>query len=219
VAAFDVARFDEMPGTEVEGGRVRFDVRRHFGIGSFGTSAMRSTEGGMLVREHHEAEFSIGQSGQEELYVVVSGHATFTVNGEQVDAPSGTMVFVRDPAAIRSATAEEPGTTVFMIGGKPGEAFFAVPAEVDEGMTAYNARDFETAIENFEQALEKGLQRDAGVLFNIACCQALLGRTDAAIDWLEQAIRADDQARELARTDEDLDSLREDPRFVALVGR
>lgn len=219
MASYEVARFDETSGTEVEGGRVRFDVRRELGINSFGSSAMRSTDGGMLVREHHEAEFSIGQSGQEELYVVVSGHATFTVNGEEIDAPAGTMVFVRDPAAVRSAEAKEPGTTVFMVGGKPGEAFFAVPREVDDGMTAYNARDFETAIENFERALENGLQRDTGVLYNIACCEALRGQPDAAIERLEAAIRADDQARELAQTDEDFDSLREDPRFVALLGK
>jgi hypothetical protein len=217
MAAYGVARFDETSGTEVEGGRVRFDVRRELGITSFGSSAMRSVEGGMLVREHHESEFSIGQSGQEELYVIVAGHATFTVNGEEIDAPSGTMVFVRDPAAIRSAEAKEPGTTVFMVGGKPGEAFFAVPSEVDEGMTAYNARDFEKAIELFERALDKGLQRDAGVLFNIACCEALLGRTDAAIERLEAAVAADPQAAELARTDTDLDSLREDSRFAALI--
>jgi hypothetical protein len=56
------------------------------------------------------------------------------------------------------------------------------------------------------------------VLFNIACCEALLGRTDAAIERLEAAVQADDRARELARTDSDLDSLREDPRFAELVG-
>ena len=32
---------------------------------------------------------------------VVSGHAVFTVDGQDVDAPVGTLVFVRDPAVIR----------------------------------------------------------------------------------------------------------------------
>jgi hypothetical protein len=56
------------------------------------------------------------------------------------------------------------------------------------------------------------------VLFNIACCEALRGRTDAAIERLEAAVQADDRARELARTDSDLDSLRGDHRFAKLVG-
>ena len=49
-----------------------------------------------------------------------SGRATFTVNGDEIDAPAGTFVFVRDPAAKRTAIAEEAGTTVVIVGGKPG---------------------------------------------------------------------------------------------------
>jgi hypothetical protein len=59
---------------------------------------------------------------------------------------------------------------------------------------------------------------NAGVLFNIACCEALRGRTDAAIERLDAAVQADDRARELARTDSDLDSLRGDHRSAAIVG-
>ena len=86
--SFDVASLDEMAGNEIDG-RVRLDVRRHFGIKAFGTSAVRSIDGGVVIREHDETGFRIGQSDQEELYVVVAGRATFTVDGEQVDAPSG----------------------------------------------------------------------------------------------------------------------------------
>jgi tetratricopeptide (TPR) repeat protein len=216
--AFDVISLDEMSGTEVDGGRVRLDVRRHFGIGAFGTSAVRSIEGGVLIREHDETGFQIGQSGQEELYVVVAGRATFTVDGEQVNAPAGTVVFVRDPAAKRSAVAEEPGTTVLAIGGKPGEAFFPLPPEVAQAFEAYGSGDYEKSIEIYEGLLREQLPLNAGVLFNIACCEALRGRTDAAIERLEAAVQADDRARELARTDSDLDSLRGDHRFAKLVG-
>jgi tetratricopeptide (TPR) repeat protein len=216
--AFDVVSLGEMFGSEVDGGRVRLDVRRHLGIGAFGASAVRSLEGGMLVRDHDEIGFQIGQSGQEELYVVVAGRATFTVNGEQVDAPAGTVVFVGDPAAKRSAVAEEPGTTVLAIGGKPGEAFRPLPTEAGHAFEAYGAGDYEKSIEIYEGLLRERLPNNAGVLFNIACCEALLGRTDAAIERLEAAVQADDRARELARTDSDLDSLREDPRFAELVG-
>lgn len=215
--AFDVATLDGMPGTE-DGGRVRMDVRRHFGIRAFGTSAYRSIEGGDLIREHDEAGFRIGQSGQEELYVVVAGRAAFTVNGERVEAPSGSVVFLRDPAARRGAVAEEPGTTVLAIGGKPGEAFYPLPTEVSEASAAYNAGDFESAIGIYEGLLGAGFPNEAGILYNIACCEALLGRTDPAIERLLAAVQADERVRELARTDADLDSLREDSRFAELIG-
>lgn len=215
--AFDVISLDEMAGTEIDG-RVRMDVRHHFGIKAFGTSAVRSIDGGMVIREHDETGFRIGQSGQEELYVVVSGRATFTVDGEQVDAPSGTVVFVRDPAATRSAVAEEPGTTVLAIGGKPGEAFLALPPEATAAFQAFNRGDYEGSIVLYEKLLAEHLPENAAVLFNIACAEALLGRADAAIECLEAAVQADERARDAARTDSDLDSLRDDPRFVELIG-
>jgi hypothetical protein len=214
--AFDVASLDEMAGSEIDG-RVRLDVGHHFGIKAFGTSAVRSIDGGVVIREHDETGFRIGQSDQEELYVVVAGRATFTVDGEQVDAPSGTVVFVRDPAATRSAVAEEPGTTVLAIGGKPGEAFLPLPREATEAFQAFNRGEYERSIALYEKLLAEHLPGNAAVLFNIACAEALLGRTDAAIDRLEAAVRADERARELARTDSDLDSLRDDPHFAELI--
>lgn len=215
--AFDVASLGEMAGNEIDG-RVRLDVRRHFGIRAFGTSAVRSIDGGVVIREHDETGFRIGQDGQEELYVVVSGRATFTVDGQEVDAPSGTLVFVRDPAATRSAVAEEPGTTVLAIGGKPGEAFLPLPPEATAAFQAFNRGEYESSIALYDTLLAEHLPGNAGVLFNIACAEALLGRTDAAIEQLKAAVEADERARELARTDSDLDSLRGDPRFGKLIG-
>jgi hypothetical protein len=53
----------------------------------------------------------------------MSDHAAFTVDGEDIDAPAGTLVFVRDPALIRSARATADGTTILAIGGRPGAPF------------------------------------------------------------------------------------------------
>ena len=53
---------------------------------------------------------------QEELYIVLSGHATFTVGGDEVDAPAGTLVYVRDPKAERVAFAKQDGTVVLSLG-------------------------------------------------------------------------------------------------------
>jgi tetratricopeptide (TPR) repeat protein len=214
--AFEVGNLQELQGDENDV-RVQVDVRRHFDIRAFGISAYRSVTTGQLVSEHDEAGFRMGLSGQEELYVVVSGRATFTVNGESVDAPAGSVVFVGDPAATRGAVAEEPGTTVVAIGGKAGEAFLPLTEEFGTAFDAYNAKDYERSLELYRALLEGDFPRKAGILFNIACNEALLGRTDAAIGHLREAIEADPQAAELARTDSDFDSIRDDPRFAALT--
>lgn len=214
--AFRVANLTDLEGDENDG-RVRMDIRRHFGIQAFGTSAYRSIEGGRLVGEHDEAGFRIGQTGQEELYVVVAGRATFTVNGEQLDAPAGSVVFVGDPAAKRSALADEPGTIVLAIGGKAGEAFAPLSEEFAIAFDAYGAKEYERSIELYRELLDSGFPRPAGILYNIACNEALLGRTEEAIEHLRQAVEADPGAAELARTDSDLDPIREDPRFAELT--
>ena len=213
---FEVGRLQDLEGTESDG-RVQINVRRHFGIQAFGTSAYRA-DSGKLISEHDETGFRIGQSHQEELYVVVTGRATFTVNGESIEAPGGTVVFVGDPAAKRGAVAEEPGTIVLAIGGKPGEAFFALPEEFSVAFEAYSNKDYERSIEIYRELLESGFPNRAGIVYNIACNEALLGRTDDAFEHLREAIGADPSAVELARTDSDLDPIRADPRFAELIG-
>jgi hypothetical protein len=94
-------------------------VRIHFGIGSFGIGAYTAEAAGdEFTSEHDELD-----TRHEELFYVASGSARFTVQGESVDAPAGTFLYVRDPALRRGATALEPGTTLLAIGGEPGKAF------------------------------------------------------------------------------------------------
>ncbi len=96
-------------------------VRHTLGIGAFGVNAWVARDAGdELIEEHDE----LGEDGgQEELYFVSAGHAAFTVGGERVDAPAGTLVAVRDPAIVRAAVAAEPGTVVLVVGGVRGTAF------------------------------------------------------------------------------------------------
>ena len=55
--------------------------------------------------------------GHQELFAVMTGHAVFTVDGEEIDAPAGTIVFVRDPALLRPrAIADDTA----MVGGPAG---------------------------------------------------------------------------------------------------
>jgi len=58
---------------------------------------------------------------------------------------------------------------------------------------------------------------DSGVLYNSACVYALGGRTDEAIKLLDKAIDNGFGHREWLENDTDLDSLRADPRFEALL--
>jgi hypothetical protein len=103
-------------------------VRRHFGIGAFGTSAyVARAPGEYVVPEHNEVEGS--GTRHEELFFVATGHATFRVAGEEIDAPAGTFVFVRDPSITRAAVAREAGTTVVAVGGEPGVAYTVSPWE------------------------------------------------------------------------------------------
>ncbi len=59
-------------------------------------------------------------NGHQELYAVMTGHAVFTVDGEEIDAPAGTIVFVRDPALLRAARATADSTAIFMVGAPAG---------------------------------------------------------------------------------------------------
>jgi hypothetical protein len=94
-------------------------IRHHFGIETFGINAWRGTNGDEVIKRHNEQE-----SGAPELYIVMSGHATFEVSGEEIDAPSGTCVWVDDAAAERAAFAKTDGTVVLSIAaGAKGEAF------------------------------------------------------------------------------------------------
>jgi hypothetical protein len=99
-------------------------VRRHFDIRSFGVNGITGNAGDELVEPHHERdEESNLTDGHEELFAVMSGHAVFTVDGEDIDAPAGTLVFVRDPSLVRSARATADGTAILAVGGRPGLPF------------------------------------------------------------------------------------------------
>ena len=99
-------------------------VRRHFDIRAFGVNGITGNAGDEMVEPHHESDDEVNRTdGHEELFAVMSGHAVFTVDGETVDAPAGTLVFVRDPALIRSAVAKADGTAILAVGAPAGAAY------------------------------------------------------------------------------------------------
>jgi hypothetical protein len=99
-------------------------VRRHFDVRAFGVNGITGNAGDEMVEPHDEPDDEANLTdGHEELFAVTSGHAVFRVDGEDIDAPAGTLVFVRDPALVRSARATVDGTTILAIGGRPGRPF------------------------------------------------------------------------------------------------
>jgi mannose-6-phosphate isomerase-like protein (cupin superfamily) len=213
---YGVARIDELDSYPIQGqqGLTWRPVRRRFDIRSFGVNAYTAAEAGQRVVEEHRE-----QDGHEELYVVLAGRATFTVEGEEHDAPAGTLVHC-PPGTLRSAFAAEPQTTVLGIGAKPGVVFepsgwewvFAGISLLDQGDEAGARAELQAGIEANPDAWQG--------YFNLACIEARLGNEDAALRELERAAERDQQAvAKFAPDDEDFASLKSNPRFLAITGQ
>jgi uncharacterized cupin superfamily protein len=121
-AGYHVIRIDDVPDPDADKAPGAADwhaLRIHFGISSFGVNAYTQAEPGKpVIGKHSESD-----TQHEELYYVARGHATFTIESEEIDAPEGTLVYVPDPGAMRSAVAHVAGTTVIGLGGTPGEVY------------------------------------------------------------------------------------------------
>ena len=184
-------------------------VREHLGIQGLAINAYTPCEDGTLINEHDEAG-----SGQEELYIVLEGKATFEVDGETIDAPPGTLVFV-GPESQRKATGEG---TVLAVGATPGEAYQGInwgeawPLH-SESMTAYSEQRYADALAAVRAALER-MPDHAGLNYNYACFATLAGeRGDDTFAHLRRSVELFPRFREDARRDDDFAAIRDDPRF------
>ncbi len=209
---FSVIRLDEVDGYADEGKPRWHMIRSALGIESFGVNAWRATEAGQAIIGEHD-ELGQGAGRHEELYLVLSGRATFTIDGEVVPAPSGTIVFVKEPASKRSAVADEAGTTVLVIGGRPGAPFAVSPWEHSaEALRYWSTGDWQAAIDVLE-AQHQTDPRNANVLYNLACAESRDGRLDDALRHLGRAVELEPSFAELARDDTDLEAIRDDESF------
>jgi tetratricopeptide (TPR) repeat protein len=194
-----LAGLESLPGP----GSLRWTpVRKHFGITAFGINAYTATEVGQDVVEEHDEE----RLGHEELYLVLAGRATFVLDGDEVDVPAGSAVFLRDPKVRRYARAEEAGTTVLALGGKPGrheisawEYFFAA--------YAYAEDDPERALAEIDAGLAQKPDHPA-LFYHRACLNAKAGRLEEARAELDRALELDPTLKTWADDDEDLAQLR-----------
>src|SRR5665647_551989 len=100
--AYTTAHIDDLP-VEIDDERPTTEwkpVRRFFGIGSFGTNLARATQPGDVLTYDHTEVVAAG-TRHEELFLIVSGHATYRVDGKEIDAPAGTFLYVPDPAPVQ----------------------------------------------------------------------------------------------------------------------
>jgi tetratricopeptide (TPR) repeat protein len=212
---YSVARLEEID--ELDDGREPFrPVRHHFGITSFGATAWTARAAGdRIINEHDESEPDSG----DELYLVMRGTAVFELDGDRVNASSGTFVFV-PPGVKRTAFAEEPGTTILALsGGAPGQVYEPDGWEVWAPLNPlYEAGDYAAAADGGRELLDAYPQYP-GLAYNVACCESLAGRAADAIEHLARAIEHAERFRSYAKEDSDFDPIRDEPAFKELIGR
>jgi quercetin dioxygenase-like cupin family protein len=209
---YEVANIDELEELPVQGGEfVWRPIRRRFGITAFGTNAYTARAGQRVVEEHFEKE------GHQEMYVVLRGRATFALGDDEVDAPAGTIVFVR-PGTKRGAIAAEDDTAVLAVGAQPGIVFEPSPWEDIFAANSYaDLGDLGRARKLVAEALAQHPDAWQG-FFNAACLEARVGDRERALDYFERSAALEpEKTREFAKTDSDFDSIRNEPRFLSAV--
>jgi hypothetical protein len=198
---------------DASGSPILRPLRRRLGFHPFGVNCWEAAAVGRHVIEPHSE-----RDGDEELYVVVRGRARFTVAGESVDAPAGTLVHV--PADTpREAVAEEPDTLVLAAGARVGEVWRPAPwEEFHIAVALAQAGEVEPARERIAATIAAHEGAWQGP-YNAACFEALYGDRERALAHLADAARlAPDDVRRHATSDDDLAGLRDDPRFEEALG-
>jgi hypothetical protein len=111
--------------------------------------------------------------------------------------------------------AKESNTTVLAIGGKPGlhevsdwEYFFPSLPLIEAG-------DYDAARLVLEEALAE--TNGGAIHYKLACVEALAGNKERAFEELKIAADSAERFRAHAVENDDLASLRDDPRFAELT--
>lgn len=187
-------------------------IRRQLGIDAFGIDAFTAEQPGERLIEDG-TELDGGAAGLQQLYLVLSGSARFTVDGQRLDAPPGTLVFVRDPGARRRADAVDAPATVLAVSAPSGAAFVPAAWEFFRAAQPMASRG---DLAGARDAVAEGLRFHpdmATLLYNLACYESMDGRAADAVEHLRRAIELDPRAAAWAREDADFDPVRTLSRF------
>jgi hypothetical protein len=194
-------RLEEIEPIPVVGGKLLWrPVRRTLDVGAFGINAyVAPAAGDDVVEEHTEQSL-----GHEEIYFVLTGHATFELDEETLDAPAGTVVFVRDPAVKRHARAEEPGTSVLAVGGPRDRAYEPSPWEHWFAAERHRASgDFDAMADEIAAGLDQYPDHPA-LLYYLSRAEVLAGRTDDALAHVSRALELRPEWSDHIRQDDEL---------------
>ena len=212
MASYAVAHLDEIEEF-ADAGCHYLPIRHHLGITAFGVTAWTAHAAGDLVINEHDED---DPTADEELFLVLRGHAVFDLDGSQVDAPAGTLVFA-PPRTKRSATAKLAGTTIIALEGTPGKAYEARGWELWAPLAPlYEAGDYAMVADRLAALVAANPQYPM-LFYNLACCESLSGRTSDALVHLQRAIEMSEEFRGSAKDDSDMDPIRKETAFKQLI--
>jgi mannose-6-phosphate isomerase-like protein (cupin superfamily) len=123
MADYTVRNIDDMYSTWLGGFK---HARAELGVKSFGIQVIELPPNMDRYPEHDHEE-----SGQEEVFLVLSGAATILIEGDTVPLEPGTMVRVGPATRRKLVTTDEPAR-ILALGATPGEVY-SPPATTELG--------------------------------------------------------------------------------------
>jgi hypothetical protein len=212
MAGYAVAHLDEIEEFADAGCRYR-PIRHHLGITAFGVTAWTARAAGdPVINEHDEDD----PTADQELFLVLRGHAVFELDGDLVDAPAGTLVFA-PPRTKRTASAKQEGTIIIALEGTPGKAYEARGWELWAPLAPLYMAGAYAEVADRLGVLVAAAPQYPMLFYNLACCESLSGGTRAALHHLRHAIEMSAEFRDSAKDDSDLDPIRHEPAFNQLI--
>jgi tetratricopeptide (TPR) repeat protein len=212
MARYSVAHLDEIEAF-VDGRILVRPIRLQLGITAFGATAWSGRAAGDPIIDEHDPG---DPTADQELFVVLRGHAAFEIDDEHVDAPAGTFIHA-PPGIKRRAVAEEAETVVLLIEGTPGKAYEPRGWELWSPLAPlYTSGRYDEVADRLRVAIKTHPEYPL-LFYNLACCESLTGRTADALDHLARAIEMSEEFRDDARDDADLRAIREEPLFRQLT--